>query len=480
MNMEAVALTCILLYATYFGSCLIWRRCSGVTLLSPLVVFFGSIVVRTCGGIWLQLMQPMNRVITGEYGQYIIARKYISEVSWMWFVFVLGVLTTVCIASSQIKKSASHVLSDECSGKLLIVNDRQTLESQEKKKALVDLVTIFLTFFFLEGIVGFATGATDRGASYTYWSQQAFKPISLFVGLSRIKQLSYFMVPFCVINSKTQLKRLLIVILTVFSIAPSIATGSRGDLLYPVVMMILGAMVVTRARKRVIIAGLLSIALLAPAVPYIAAYRDNPGLGKTPVHDIRGRISLLVNGVSKERFEYRMSALGREVYACSDAFIFKPVNKDKRAGFRDLDLDVVVNTLKPRVFDTKKSFEKLDGSSIAQRLMNTQVAGWFPCLSTPADLWRRGGAFAVYVGGILMGVLLVVCEMAWLWHVKSSYRIFSVLCVVYPVTYYQNPFGGTVREVFWLASWDLIKYIAVLLVVSLIVEKWVRLNERVH
>ena len=72
--------------------------------------------------------------------------------------------------------------------------------------------------------------------------------------------------------------------------------------------------------------------------------------------------------------------------------------------------------------------------------------------------------------GIVVGILLVVCELLWVKQLSSKNSIFAVFCVALPVTYYQFPLSGTVREIIWMLGWEVIKYIAALLVIAKAVE----------
>lgn len=461
-----IVLTGLVLFGLWLSVSVKGRGLVSISIVSPLVVFLGSVLIRGCGGIWLQVMQPMERVLKGEYSQYVIARRYISEVSWLWVLFIVGILTILLIGKRWIRKSASAWNSGLGSGDFFIGNKVFLINGRNGRELVADVVAIALAFFVIEGIVGIVTGSTDRGESYSYWAQQAFKPVSLFVGLSRLKQLSYFLVPICIRDAKSTVKRCILVVLTAMAIAPGIVNGSRGEVLYPLVMLTLGSVVALRVRKKAIVAGFIVIVAMLPIVPYIAAYRDNPKVHETMSKDVVGRVSLFLNGVTKERYNYRVSALGREIYACSDAFIFRPESVDTRVGFGDLNLEMIGNTLRPRWISEKQDYEKLDGSKIAQELIGTQIRGWFPCISTPADLWRRGGPLAVYVGGNIVGILMIVCELLWLKQVRSENSIFSVLLVGFPVTYYQFPLSGTVREIIWMIGWEVIKYVAALLVIT--------------
>lgn len=467
--MELIAVTLLTVFVL-FG---LWLSVSGtgrdlvsISLVSPLVVFLGSVLIRVCGGIWLQVMQPVEKVLKGEYGQYVIARRYIDEVSWLWILFMFGILTILWVGKSWVRRSARAYNSGLCSGEFFIGDKVFLVSGRNGRELITDVVVIGLAFFIIEGIVGILTGSTDRGGSYSYWAQQAFKPVSVFVGFARLKQLSYFLVPVCCRDAKNKVKRCVLVVLTAMAIAPGVVNGSRGEILYPLAMLTLGTVVALRVKRKAIVGGFVVIVLMLPVVPYIAAYRDNPKLQETTSMDVVSRVSLFLNGVTRERYSYRVSALGREIYACSDAFIFRPESVDTRVGFGDLNLETVGDTLRPRWMSKKKDFEKLDGSKIAQELIGTQIRGWFPCISTPADLWRRGGPLGVYVGGNIVGILLIVCELLWLKQVRSENSMFSVFCIGFPVTYYQFPLSGTVREMIWMIGWELIKYIAALLVIT--------------
>lgn len=480
----ALVLTGFIIYSLRFSSELVWKRCAHITFISPIIVFLGSVIIRVCGGIWLQVIQPMKSVLTGEYGQYIVARQYVGEVSWMWVIFLLGVMTTILVSKALINRPIGRDGKGEseseakCSGWFYIGKKDLRVESRDGRRVIGDLVVALLVIFCVEGLVGVVTGATDRGASYSYWSQQAFKPVSVFIGFSRLKQLAYFLVPFCILGSGGKPRRFILVSLTVLAIAPAVVNGSRGELLYPLVMLLMGSLIALRVKRKGMIVGIVCVMLMVPVVPYIAAYRDNPVVIATPAKNVGKRFSLLLNGVSTERFGYRLSALGREIYACSDAFVFKPENSGTRVGFEDLDAEMIKRTLEPRWISSDKDYVKLDGSSIAQRMMGTNIKGWFPCISTPADLWRRGGTAAVYIGGAVIGILLVACEAMWLRQVMRRWNVFSILCIGYPATYYQFPLNGTVREMVWLVGWELVKYMLALLIISVAVERLEEIKER--
>ena len=246
--------------------------------------------------------------------------------------------------------------------------------------------------------------------------------------------------------------------------------------MYPVLAIALGVLVRNGVNKKVLVKIVTILLAMLLAVPWIAAYRDSSVYLGSNHSAFGARLSAFASVIVSDRLGYRLKAVGREFYACSDGFLFTEKNKDRpRVGLEGLDLNSIGSIIKPGVL-SKAKVVKNDGSAIAQDLMGVDIAGWFPCVTTPGDLFRRAGDRGLVLGGMAMGLLLVLLDRLWRLAIVSNTSTFALLMSCISVSYLQLNLSGTVRDLIWTIGWDLPKYVVIALVAGMSIRLAVRVD----
>lgn len=469
-----VAVTTFLLYM-----CIILRKrkAGALALVSPSAVFLVGVLARFALGNLMVSLTPRSLVLEGEYRQYLVTWTYSGEVAYLWLVNTIVVaFSFACCEWIKRRGEGGTRCTDDVVREGWFKWIKEVRSGGGYGRKVHKMATLgCLGIFFVGSCMSAVTGSMDRGSSYEYYASLAFRPEAAFIAFTRLKQVGYFLLPISWKESSRQLR----VVLCICAISPLILeslAGGRGAVLYPVVMMFMGYMCMSIKQIKVLISGALLLIFLGFAVPYMAAYRDSPAMMRSH-NDVIGRFTSLVQGVEKEKVGYRYMALGREIYACSDGFVLETAeSKEERVendGLGDINLRTIAKILLPRWISGNKSFEKGDGANIAKRLMGVTNDAWFPCITTPADLFRRAGWNGVVVGGGIMGLVIWCLDALWIAAGDRKKSLESLLLTVLPVSYVQSGLYGTVREVLWQLLWDLPKYIVAILVLGRIAE-WAR------
>ena len=132
----------------------------------------------------------------------------------------------------------------------------------------------------------------------------------------------------------------------------------------------------------------------------------------------------------------------------------------------------LIDQLKPAVLGGSK--EKFDSAGVVQNLIGIQrIRSWYPCLYMPADLYRRGGVWAVVLGGIAYGLVLSLMSILWSRAVDMELPSYASLIVwALPISMMQAPPAGTVLEVIWFAVWEVPKYVIAAFLIGWIMDKF--------
>lgn len=431
-----------------------------LAVLSPSAIFAGGILARYGIGSLMIALTPAEHVLEGEYRQYMVSWLYSKDAAMLWTVYLIAGSTVFGLLESYRSSDRSARVSEgEEAGWFRWM--RESRKGEVHKYRRIKLVSItLLLMYFISSCISAWTGSMDRGAGYSYWAEMAFRPEALFIAFARLRQIGYFLLPITWKHSS----RLLKVFLSLIAVSPLVmdaVAGGRGSVLYPLVMVYVGYLCIAVEIRKVLVCGALLVTLMGVAIPYMAAYRDGAAMRETSHRDITGRLGALLTGVKAERVIYRYMALGREVYACSDGFVVEAVEKRDimKVGMKDIGLGDLGKILLPRWIGKDKKYKKADGASIAKDLMGIENRNWFPCITTPADLFRRGRWTGVVAGGAVMGVVIWVFDRSWLKMGSRGKDLGTLLMTILPITYVQAGMYGTVRELVWQLAWELPKYI---------------------
>lgn len=427
-------------------------------LLSPIAVFLigtsvrwgiGALLVRALGSIYLPDF---------DWGQYKVTFDYMAESTRSWFVFTAGIVSTF-IVSVYASRGAWY-------RGMCIVDEIRRGNARRKLNRILCWLGIYTS---VATIAPFIIGSSDRGAGYEYWATQFLRPDAILLVLARLRYVFFFLVGVA-FGAKTLERRKMNTLMGFVAILAVMGgwQGSRGEFMYPILMLVIGWLVAAGSVKGAVKSLFLVSLLVLVSVPMIAAFRDTSEFNKTFQHDLLGRINGLISLEQRpELVTRRYFTLGREVYGCSDGYVYKAEKElSDEVGFGDMGWNRIVNQIVPAFLGGSK--EKFDSAGIVQDLIGIErIKSWYPCLYTPADLYRRGGIFAVMFGGIVYGLVLSILTMLWSNYVFKDFTGYGQLLVwALPVSIIQAPPAGTVLEVVWVILWEIPKYIVAALIMG--------------
>jgi hypothetical protein len=317
-------------------------------------------------------------------------------------------------------------------------------------------------------------GAFDRDfATYRSWVLTLWRLDTPVAAFSRLRDLWLLLVPLSLLLFRGAARGFPLVLLGIFG-GVALLSGSRGLLFYPLLLVLAGLWLVPappRLLRRLV---LLAAALMLVLSPLIFVVRDSARFQGTRALDPVARLGAAAAALANpEPLLAKARWIGRDLYACHDPYLFTPAHRNRRlagaAGLRHLLWLWVPRHLRPdrpEIFDGPRLAKELQGVP-----RGTWADVWFPCLSLPADLWRRWG-LAGLVGGSLV-VALVVNGLTALWcrGLSFSGQAFPLLLLLYPSTYLQSFPFGTVQETCWALLWELPKYLLTLWLLGLVVDR---------
>lgn len=411
----------------------------GITVVARYIL--GSLLIVGLGAVYIP---------QGEYDQYVVSNNYAihSLAGWTGIV-VCAAVSYFCLERLVHRRERRRYRSES-------VFSKSWLDNRKNVERITWLcVTTGLMQLVFIGIA-VVTGSEDRGDMYDYWAMQVWKPTSFFISIERLFGIFYIVVPLVFVKSGLRKKIVIVGLYSVLTVA-SFSVSGRGAFLYPLLYTLVGMAAVVK--KGVFIRLIVGFALMvAVLVPGMAAIRDLPSYGRYGSTSMLERALLYVRPSSYgENIKTRVFALGREVYACSDGFVYRD-SDGKRYGFADISIKEVAKLALPRFMGGHK--EKMDGSRIAKEYMGVKRETWFPCITLQGDLFRRGGAIAIAIGGTIYGAGLCVLDVCWQ-RVSRGNRMFNIVLTLLPITLLKAAPTGTTREVISFIFYELTKYVAV-------------------
>ena len=432
--------------------------------LRPSYMIGASVVARYCLGSILILALGAVYVPKGEYDQYIVSHAYALHSLAGWLAIVICTAAGYFCVDRLMHRERSRKDRKQSIFSGSWMADKKNVE----RVTQICITTGVIQLLFV--IVAISTGSEDRGSVYDYWTLQQWKPTSIFISVERVFSIFYGLTPLVVVNSRLKQRVIVVSLYSVITVA-SFSLSGRGTFLYPLLYTLLGMSAVVR--RETLLKWMIGFALLVTVlVPGMAAIRDLPTYDRYGSTDLIERALLYVKPSSYgENIRRRIFALGREIYACSDGFVYRD-SGSTRYGFGDLDLREVVSLALPRFIGGNK--EKMDGSRIAQKYMGVEKKTWFPCITIQGDLYRRGGAFAIAVGGLIYGVCLYVLDRCWI-AVSHGNRMYNIVLTLLPMTMLKAAPTGTVREIISFVFYELAKYVAVAWILTCLEESYNRL-----
>ena len=418
--------------------------------------FFGSMLILGLGAFYIP---------EGEYGQYIVSYDYAIHSVAGWFL--------LCISAAVGYLSIKGLVRKDTGGgkRRPVLFTRKWLADEKNIRRITLLCCAAGLVQLLFIVVAIATGSEDRGSTYDYWAMQDWKPTSIFISIERLFGIFYTLAPIVVFRNKWRGRLVVLCIYSSLTLA-NFSLSGRGVFLYPILYTLVGMAAVVE-RKILMKWVVLFAIMVAVMVPAMAAIRDLPSYGSYGSTNMLGRALLYIQPASYgDNLRRRIFALGREVYACSDGFIYRDAGA-RRYGFGDMSIGEIGRLALPRVIGGHE--EKLDGSRIAQQYMGVEKGTWFPCITLQGDLYRRGGTIAIAAGGFVYGTMLYLADRCWL-AVSRGNKMFSIVLTLLPITMLKSAPTGTVREVVSFFVYEIMKYVAIAWFLTMLESGITRIN----
>lgn len=426
------------------------RRMAPLIPLRPSLMVAISVLARYVIGSLLLVGLGAVYLPEGEFDQYIVSHNYAVHSLAGWIgIGICAAIGYGCMRSLLHRKKKREGRHPSLFSESWL-NDKKNIE----RITWLCLTTGMIQMVFV--VIAVTTGSEDRGSMYEYWAKQEWKPTSLFIGIERLFCIFYCLAPVVFVKNGLGKKVVLGCLYTVLTVS-SFSLSGRGTFLYPLLYTLVGMSAIVR--KKVLLRLVVGFAVLAGIlVPSMAAIRDLPSYEEYGSKNILERGLLYVKPSSYgENIKRRVFAFGREVYACSDGFIYRDAGS-KRYGFGDISIDEIARLALPRIIGGHN--EKMDGSRIAQEYMGVKKETWFPCITLQGDLFRRGGVAGIALGGIVYGAGLYILDRCWT-KVTAGNRMYNIVLTLVPVTLLKMTPTGTVREVISFATYEIMKYVAI-------------------
>ena len=411
----------------------------------PSTIVLLVIVCRYILGGWLVvILGNIFGVPEGEYGQYIVTYEQGLFSVTVW-------CTSVCVGWLGYMLANRHIRERDAKGGLALSKGwNSKIESVSKLKTVCALsLCLKMTYVVVSSLLG----SEDRGDSYTYWALMEWKPTAALIAINRLMDLGYVLAPFVLVHEKRKSRKAALFVVVVLTILLMALWGGRGEVLYPVVYLTLGSSVVLRKRFLISLV-VIAMAMSVIVIPTMSALRDMPVYGR--LGGIQ-RLSL-VGELFKEKSSIgkRLSTIGRDIYACSDGYIYRD-KESKAVGINGVaSIQDILRHAVPRVLGGSR--QKSDGSDLAQSYMGSKVEDWFPCISLPADLFRRFKWSGVISGAAAGGVVMAIADGAWGVIRRKSDKTWGILLTMLPLTMIRSAPTGTLKEIVGTYPWETVKY----------------------
>ena len=333
------------------------------------------------------------------------------------------------------------------------------------------LLGIYMGLYVVLSVLG---GAFDRDfATYLRWSHTLWRLDTPVAAFSRLRDLWLLLVPLLLVSFRGAGRWLPAALVVVFALV-ALLSGSRGLLFYPLLLLLAGLWLVPLPPRLLRRLALLAAALMLVLSPLIFVVRDSARFQGTSALDPVARLGAAAAVLrDPEPLLAKARWIGRDLYACHDPYLFTPAQRAAApagaSGLTNLLWLWVPRHLqpnRPEIFDGPRLAKALQGVP-----RGTWADVWFPCLSLPADLWRRWGPAGLALGSLVVAVVVNGLVALWCRWVAVSGPAFQLLLLLYPCTYLQAFPFGTVQETCWALLWELPKYLLTLWLLGAVVDR---------
>ena len=427
-------------------------------IASPLLILSLGVYMRAGIGLALLHLSPHN-----SDDQFI--KAWTSNVSALQLLWLPLLVCLLCYSFFESRLLLMRL-------RIKLPNSFPSLLSKESptRRSLIILYLIITSFFAFYLVASLFTHAFTRDfATYYNLTQLLWRLDTPTTALMRLRDIWFFLTPMFYFVLPNRIKLLPILLIIIF-FASAVLSGSRGLLLYPSVLLGIGLIVITKSNRQ-LFAIFISLGLFAfISIPSIYVLRESPSFqsANNPIEKTRLLITLPHQEFSS--IKSRLPYTGRDLYACHDPFLFKSSNHHHlNQGWKSFNAFPWVFIPKHLLPDQPPIF---DGHIIAKRLQGISPSRWssvwFPCISLPADLYRRFSITGWLTGSFFSALTIGIFSSLWKTIVTLPFVPvpFKLLLWSFPVSYIQSFPLGTLSESLWYFLWDLPKYLIAFVILS--------------
>jgi hypothetical protein len=336
-----------------------------------------------------------------------------------------------------------------------------------KSYRLVALIGwFFLLHYMVLLVVGYVTGGTDR-ARENEFIKSGVTTWSLFNTLPRFPIMYFVLLPLMYRLTRTW-GRIVLIACNSFLFFTFITAGSRGALLTPICLMLVGWWSFCRVSRRVIIFMAIMVMLTLPYVPLIALYRSTDAFQNSRQGDWLARIAAfgeVRSAMGKWDLEGLIQLTGDSFLGVNDRLIFaRTPSEIPYAGWQDIER-LKLFWLPSQFAPDKKPL--LDGNEIVSTYMDNQETSGSG-ISFSADMYRRFGWSGILAGNLCLGLFLGRFSR-WVFRLQARHKeLWAVLLLVYFTSYFTSTPFHSLLSTAWIWMWEFPKHLVVLYVLVLI------------
>lgn len=340
-----------------------------------------------------------------------------------------------------------------------------------------------LVFCWLSGIlaglyilIGVLTGTLDRGAAgYLAWAGKIWRPDTLLSATIRLRDIFYILVPVVIWEWRKDIKIAVgLLLITLSPLFLTLMLGSRGILLFPIILMCAGLWVAGIKEK---IARFLMVLLVSFSLVFVLLIGNSRDLfWETSQFDYASRVRVILeNSKALLPTSESISLLGREIYASSDPYLFNEtgINLPERK-FKGLE-NIRHIWLPKALFPGKQSM--LDGHLVAKEIQGDLTTGMhegrhvhFPSITFGGDMYSRFRWSGVLIGGTCLGITIMIFSRLWYQFAYINNTLTCILLSLLPITFLQGPPIGTLSSTIWNWGYEMPKYIIIIILCSSIID----------
>lgn len=350
-------------------------------------------------------------------------------------------------------------------------------DDRSNTRRLVQVTVLCGVFALAWIIVGNIYGTLDRTPEkYLHWVARSWRPDSYFVLFSRFRDVFFISAPLAIQKSRGWIRACIIgSILVYLSIA--LPLGGRGLVMWPIIYIWCGLLITGIQKRLLVLATIVLLVTGLTVLPAIQLYKyelqtvSELEEGNSRYNAAQAAIrATMGQGLLSDGKYWR--DLGRPIYGCVDGLLFeKPASEKPRAGLARIENVLtawIPGTLFPRKLPVRDAhLIAAEASGLSREEAEEKVYTSHDCISFGGDMYWRGGWGGVILGSFGFAGLLRVFSSFW-YRFAGNEQWWSILLMLYPTTFLQAMPLGSLGETAWSWTWELPKYIAIVVAVFLL------------